>query len=323
MNKRWALGLLGLLVSSGTWAQTSSLPQTRLSYEDRVGPSGHTLIIDGKAYGPYKEVVLSSYSTSGTAAAFAVSKRDRLWVLAQGKETGPVPMGFDLDRLQVSDDGKVWVLTATRTSSDEAQPNETLLWVNGKNYGPYPELTMVDYAEVGGAWIAAVRSAGEEADVLVSGKSQGPFFAVDHAWVAPDGKSWGYAVSDSDGHATVTTSDRPATAILTGNFTNLYPREPHWGYSLTFQDESQKIVVDGQTYECYVDFRGLVLTPSGRYWAFEAAKVSDSGDVPIVVVNGKEYPGEELSWSRLGNQEAFTWTYRDGAKVGVVTLRLP
>jgi len=43
----------------------------------------------------------------------------------------------------------------------------------------------------------------------------------------------------------------------------------------------------------------------------------------VVVVDGKEYPGEELSWSRLGNQESFTWTNRDGTKVNVVTLRLP
>ncbi len=92
----------------------------------------------------------AAYSTSGTAAAFAVLKRDRVWILAQGKETGPLPAGFDLDRLQVADDGKVWVLTATFASADEDEPNQTLLLVNGKSYGPYPELTTVEYAETAG-----------------------------------------------------------------------------------------------------------------------------------------------------------------------------
>lgn len=323
MNIRWGLGLFGLLILTGAGAQSGPQPQARLSYEDRVGPGGHSLVVDGKVYGPYKEILSPAYSTSGTAAAFAVTKRDRIWVLAQGKETGPLPAGFDLDRLQVADDGRVWILTATRTSTLEGEPTETLVWVNGKSYGPYPELTTIDYAETGGAWIAAVRTADEEADVLVNGKPQGPFYSVDHAWLTPDGKAWGYAVSDSEGKASVVTSDRPRTDILGGNFTYLYPREPHWGYSLRLSEDEEKIVVDGQPYDNYLEFRGLVLTPSGRHWAFEAVKVSPAGDSQVVVINGREYPGEGLNWTRLGLQEAFTWTVRDGAKVGVMTLRLP
>lgn len=324
MKNRWGTAACGLLLlTAGAWAETPAGPQTRLTYEDRTGVAGHTLVLDGKSYGPYKEVLLTASSTSGSAVAFAVSKREKTWVLAQGKETGPLPVGFDVDRLQISDDGKVWILTATRTNADESQPNETLLWVNGKAYGPYPELTTVEYAETGGAWIAAVRTAAEEADVLLSGKPQGPFYTVDHAWLSPDGKAWGYAVSDSDGRAAVVTSDRPRTPIESGDFANLYPREPHWGYALNLSDDDQKIVVDGQQYEGYRGFQGLVLTPSGRHWAFEAVKLADGAETQVIVVNGKEYPGENLVWSRLGNQETFTWTVRDGTRVSVMTLKLP
>lgn len=307
----------------GLGAEAAPSPQTRLNYEDRAGTNGHTLVLEGKGYGPYKEILTSAYSTSGTAAAFAVSKKDKVWVLAQGKETGPLPVGFDVDRLQVSDDGKVWVLTATRTSSAENEPNQTLLWVNGKTYGPYPELTTVEYAESGGSWIAAVRTAAEEADVLIGGKAQGPFFTVDHAWLTPDGKSWGYAVSDSEGKSSVVTSEKTWKTVLGGNFTSLYPREPHWGYSLRLGDEEEKIVIDGQAYDGYLNFQGLLLTPSGRHWAFEAEKLSDAGDGRVVVVDGREYPGENITWSRLGTQESYTWTVRDGAKVSVQTLKLP
>jgi len=318
-------GLVALTVAlwgAGAWAQTVG-PQTRFIYEDRSGTNGHTLVLEGKSYGPYKEILTAAYSTSGTMAAFAVVKRDKVWILAQGKETGPLPVGFDLDRLQVADDGKVWVLTATRTSAAENDPNETLLLINGKSYGPYPELTTVEYAETGGSWIAAVRTAEEEADVLISGKAQGPFYTVDHAWLTPDGKAWGYAVSDSDGKATVVTSEKTWSGVQGGNFTNLYPREPHWGYSLRLGEEEERIVVDGQVYEGYLNFQGLMLTPSGRHWAFEAERLSDAGDARVVVINGREFPGENLTWSRLGAQESYTWTVRDGTKVTVQTLKLP
>lgn len=292
--------------------------QGLFSYEDRQGPTGHTLVIDGKSFGPYRDSPTLAVSTSGTSVAFVVIKRDGPWILAQGRETGPLPEGFDVDRLQVSDDGKVWLLTATRSSSAELDPSETLLWVNGKAYGPYPELTTVEYAEVGGAWIAAVRTAIDEARVLISGRDEGPFAAIDHAWMSPDGKTWGYAASDSGGLTTLVTSDEPPLAIAEANFAALYPREPHWGYAVK-TEKGQRIVVDGKRFEGYAGFRALLLTPSGGHWGFEALK----GSVRVVVIDGKEYPGEDLSWSRLGSQETFTWTVRDGAKVNVRSLRLP
>ena len=317
------------LLPAALWAALAALPavaqptpQVKLQFEDRTGTSGHTLVVEGKSFGPYKEIVATAFSTSGTAAAFAVTKRDRIFVVAQGKESGPIPPGFDLDRLQISDDEKVWVLTATRTSSDANEANQTLLVVNGKSFGPYPELTTVEYAETGGSWIAAVRTAEDEADVLLEGKPQGPFFSVDHAWLTPDGKAWGYAVSDSESRATVVTSEKTWQDVQNANFTNLYPREPHWGYSLRLGEEEERIVVDGQVYTGYLNFQGLILTPSGRHWAFEAEKLSDAGDSKVVVIDGKEYPGENAAWSRLGSQESFTWTLRDDAKVLVQTLKL-
>jgi len=319
MNRWWAVA--AVLIAFPGAAQPA--PQSKLQFEDRSGTAGHTLVVDGKTFGPYKEVTYTAFSTSGTAAAFAVSKRDRTVVVAQGKESAPLPSGFDLDRLQIADDGKVWVLTATRTSADADEANETLLVVNGKTFGPYPELTTVEYAETGGSWIAAVRSADNEADVLLDGKPQGPFFSVDHAWLTPDGKAWGYAASDSDNRTTVVTSDKTWKDVQSANFTNLYPREPHWGYSIRVGDEEERIVVDNQVYSGYLNFQGLILTPSGRHWAFEAEKLSDAGDSRVVVIDGKEYPGENVAWSRLGSQETFTWTLRDGSKVTVQTIRLP
>lgn len=319
MSRLFSLWILAMVVGPVAAQQTL---QTKLAYEDRSGTSGHQLIIEGKTFGPYREVLSTSVSTSGTTVAFVVSKRDRQYILAQGKEAGPLPAGFEVDRLQIADDGKVWVLTATRMSSAESDPIETLLWVNGKAYGPYLELTTVEYAEAGGSWIAAVRTAEDEADVLLSGKSQGPFFTVDHAWLTPDGRAWGYAVSDSEGIASVVTSEKTWKNVVASNFAALYPREPHWGYALSQGEDEDRIVVDGQVYSGYRNFQGLILTPSGNHWGFEAEKLSDTGDTPILVIDGKEYVGEGLGWSRLGSQEFFLWSYRDGAKTSIQTLRL-
>lgn len=298
-------------------------PLVRITYEDRGGAAGRTLVVDGKSWGPYREIAVTALSTSGTAAAFAVVRKDRLYVLAQGKETGPLPAGFELDRLQISDDGKVWILSATRATASDQDPVETLLWINGKAYGPYLELTTVEYAETGGAWVAAVRTADEEAEVLVNGKPQGPFYTVDHAWITPDGRSWGYAVSDSEGAATVVTAEKTWTDVVSGNFVALYPREPHWGYSLQLSGGEERIVVDGVAYEGYRRFGGLVMTPSGLHWGFEAERRTDVGPEPVVVIDGREYPGADLAWSRLGSQELFTWKSLEGAKVSVQTLKLP
>lgn len=319
---RLLLPVLLVLASTTLEAEGLATPQTRLSYEDRVTDDGHTLVVDGKTFGPYKEIAQVALSTSVTAVALEVIKKDRIWIVAQGREVGPLPAGYDVDRLQVSDDGKVWVLTATKVSPSPDQANETVLWVNGKSYGPYPELTTVEYSEVGGGWIAAVRTAEEEADVLLSGKAMGPFFMVDHAWITPDGRNWGYAVSDSEGKASVVTSEKTWNDIQSSNFASLYPREPHWGYTLVLGDDRERIVVDGQTYDGYRNCQGLLLTPSGRHWAFEAEKASESGTGPVVVIDGKEYPGTGINWSRLGSQEAYTWTVRDGSRVTIQTIRL-
>lgn len=292
--------------------------QNLFSYEDRLGPGGHTLVVDGKSFGPYRDPPILAVSTSGTAGAFIVVKRERPWVLAQGRETGPLPTGFEVDRLQVSDDGRVWMLTATHSGATEFEPSQTLLWVNGKTYGPYPELTTIEYAETGGSWIAAVRTAEDEAQLLVTGRAEGPFFTIDHAWMSPDGRSWGYAASDSAGASTLVTSDEPPLTFTEPNFAALYPREPHWGYAVK-TETGQRIVVDGRKYEGYEGFRTLLLTPSGGHWGFEALK----GNQPVVVIDGKEHPGEDLSWSRLGSQETFTWTVRDGSRVNVQSLKLP
>lgn len=317
------LAALGALVcGAGLWAQSPALPQARLSYEERSTAGGRSLVLEGKTFGPYKEILAVAPSTSGTALAFAAVRKDRIYVVAQGKETGPLPAGYEVERLQIADDGRVWVLTATSSGDEGAEAAATLLLVNGRSFGPYGELTSIDYAETGGSWIAAVRTAPEEAEVLLNGKPQGPFFAVDHAWLFPDGRAWGYAVSDSEGRSTVVTNERTWTEVQNSNFNSLYPREPHWGWSLQTA-EGERIVVDGQVFESYSGFRGLVLTPSGRHWGFEALKTTDGADTPVVVIDGREYSGQSLAWSRLGLQEAFTWTVQDGAKVVVTTMKLP
>jgi hypothetical protein len=317
---RTASILILALVAAGLPAQT---PQPRLGYEDRSGTTGHTLVVDGKSFGPYKTVDSSVYSTSGTAGLFLVSKRDKVYVVAQGRESGPLGAGFEADQTSISDDGKVAGVIAVAYAEDDSGANQAQLWVNGHQYGPYVGVYPFEYAETGGNWIAGVELGENSFDVLLNGKTQGPFSAVDAVWMAPDGKTWGYAARNSEGVLTVVTQDQRFDAAQSGNFDQTNLRSAHWAFSVRTSDEEELVVVDGKTYRGYLNFGGLTATASGRHWAFEAEKMTDSGDYPVVLVDGKEYVGSGLTATALGAQEMYSWTIQDGTKVTIEVLALP
>jgi len=320
------------LCATGLFAQN---PAPRLVYEERGGTAGHSLVVDGKTFGPYKEVNLAAKSTSGTAGLFFTNKRDKTYVVAQGREWGPLASGENTDISYISDDGKVWALTTYRDiptdsgegmggddEEDYGSVTETTLWVNGKSYGPFESVYDFQYAETGGSWIANVRLSEEEYAVLLNGKNVGSFYSVDHIWMFPDGKEWGYVVTD-DESTTVVTSTKKYEAVQGYDFNYMYPKSPHWGYAIRIDDEQELIVIDGKTYTGYINFNGLNLSTSAKHWAFEAEKLSNDGDHPVIVVNGKEYLGERLSASSIGDKEFFMWEVKDGTKVTTQVLTLP
>ena len=310
---------LGLTVSL-----SAQVLQPRLSYEDRAGTTGHTLVIDGKTFGPYKEISSVTHSVSATAGLFLVTKRDKTYLVAQGKEAGPLGQGFEADQSWISDDGKVWAVTAIRyDDSTEEGSSQTQLWVNGKLYGPFSSLATFEFAEAGGGWIASVQTGEGEFSVLLNGKPQGTFSSVEHVWMLPDGKGWGYAGTDSEGQTMVVTQDQTYENVQNYNFDQMYPRNPHWAMAVRVGDDEELIFVDGKLYQDYLNFSGLSTTYSGRHWGFEAEKLADSGDTPVVVIDGKEYLGESLGTTNLGDKESFIWTVRDGGKVTTQVLTLP
>ena len=298
-------------------------PQPRFSYEDRSGTMGHTLTVEGKTFGPYKEILSLTPSTSATTGLFLVNRRDKTYIVAQGKESGPLSADNEVDQAFISDDGKLAFVSATKYSNDEDGTAETLLWVNGKSYGPFASLQVVEYAESGGSWIATVGLDEEQSGILFNGKLLGPFSSVDHTWMSPDGKNWGYVTTDKEGQTTVVTPERSYEGVQDFNFNLMYPREPHWGFAIRIGDEEELIVVDGKTYQGYLNFSGLTTTFSGRHWAFEALKLTEAGDYPVVVIDGKEFVGEGLGSAYLGDKESFHWTVKDGSKVTLQVLSLP
>jgi len=317
---RMIVSLLFFVIASGAFGQT---PTGHFTYEDRSGTTGHTLVIEGKSFGPYKDVTSVTNSTSATAGLFLVTKRDKMFAVAQGKEWGPLAAGQDVDQSWVSDDGKVWAVTTVKQSNDDSDTNQTSLWVNGKVFGPFEEVSTFEYSETGGHWIATVKQAEDEYNVLLDGKAQGPFASVVHSWLFPDGKSWGWATTDADGATTVVTQDKTYSNVQSVSFDQMYPRDPHWAYGLKLGDEEELIVVDGKAYNGYLNFSGLYSTTTWRHWGFTAEKLADAGDYPVVVIDGKEYVGEGLSTASLGDREWFTWSVTDGTKVTVQVLALP
>lgn len=316
-----ALTLFGLVLVfvAGTHAQT---PRTGLVYTDRSGTTGHTLTIGGKSFGPYREVEAVVPSTSGTSGLFLVVRRDRVYALAQGNEWGPLALGYDWDQAWVSDDGLVWALSAVKDLDVDEGTYETLFTVNGKTYGPFSSVYAFEYAETGGRWLAIVERGTDEYEVLLNGEPQGVVASVDHAWISPDGRSWGW-VETNEGQTSVVTQDRRYEGVVSANYDQAYPRDPHWALGIRVSDDQEFVFIDGKPYPGYLNFSGLYLTYSGRHWGFSAEKLTDTGDYPVVVIDGKEYVGEGLGVFSLGDKEAFTWSVKEGDQVKHLILPLP
>lgn len=310
---------MALVLITGAQAQT---PRTGLTYTDRSGTTGHTLTLGGKSFGPYREVSAVVPSTSGTSGLFLVVRRDRVYALTQTGEWGPLGQGFDWDQAWVSDDGQVWAMTALRDLDEEEGTYETLLVVNGKTYGPYASVYGFEYSETGGKWLAIVENGLDSYEVLFNGEAQGSATSVEHAWVAPDGRGWGWVMTDQ-GQTTVVTQDRRYEDVVSVNIDQMYPRDPHWALGVRLTDDEELIIIDGKDYPGYLNFSGLYLTYSGRHWGFSAEKLTDKGDYPVVVIDGKEYVGEGLGSFNLGEKEAFTWSVTEGDQVRFVVLPLP
>jgi len=310
---RFAVFLTLALLGASLSAQT---PLSRFSYEDRSGTTGHSLAVDGKTFGPYKEVTSVLTSTSGTAGMFLATKRDKTYVIAQGKEWGPLTAGHDVDQSWIT-------VKYNEGTDDEEGTTETLLWINGKSFGPFQTVSALEYSETGGHWLATIQRSEDEYDILFDGKPKGPFKSVTHAWMFPDGKGWGWATTGNDDLTTVVTQDKTYTEVQSVSLDQMYPRSAHWAYGLRLGDEEELIVVDGKAFTGYLNFSGLYTTYSGHHWGFEAEKLTDAGDYPVVVIDGKEYVGEGLGTTNLGDKESFTWSVKDGAKVTVQVLTLP
>lgn len=315
-----------LLIFLGTFSLHAQTPVASLSYEIRYGTAGQTIVLEGKSYGPYREVLNSANSTSTTAIVFVVKKKDKILVVSKSGESAALPAGYDPGNLTISDDGAVWTLNAFKPGATEEDPGSVILLVNGTTYGPVQDLSSLEYAETGGGWIATLWVGESQFQVLLNGKAVGTFSGVQRAWMSPDGKFWGYATYDEEGVQTVFTSDKTYKKVSASFFDSLNLREPHWAYSILLDGaEEDLLFVDGKPVAGYINFGGLALTPSGRHFGFQAIKAAKDGDaeMPVVVIDGKEYLGEYLWTNRTGANEYFHWTVTEGTKTTLHTLKMP
>ncbi|MEI8093588.1 MAG: hypothetical protein WCG80_05205 [Spirochaetales bacterium] len=318
----FAFTLLLLFPVGVAFAQS---PQAAFSYDDRAGTTGHTLVVEGKSFGPYKDVLSMTYSSHGKTAIFLVNKRDKTYVLAQGKETGPFAAGFSEESVWVADDSKFWAVSLVAypeqtEGEDTTGSTQAQLLVNGKTYGPYLSVAALDFADSGGSWIASVQVAEDQYTVMLNGKPQGTFQSVSNLWMSPDGKLWGFAGDKDDQTLVFVNQDQVFPSVQEYNVYGLDFRAPHWAYSVRTSEEEETVVVDGKTLPSFLHFEGFLLTASGRHWGFGAQKLTETGDYPVVVIDGQEFIGEGLSVNRAGSQEFFTWTVRDGNKTTVQVL---
>lgn len=300
-------------IAGAVFAQS---PRVTWSFEDRVGTTGHTIVADGKSFGPFREGPSWYTSNSETVGFFVVTKRDRLVVIAQQKEFPPLPARFEVGEGYISNDG-----TTVFLSLENSDTGKSLLWVNGKIYGPYDGVGKVALAEQGGTW-AAIVTKDESHVVVLNGAEKGTYSEVEDLWLTPDGKFWGWAAHTGDETTDIVTQEGSWADVADYDVSNLDTDAPHWGFGFTDADGAPHVIVDGAPLPHYGNFKKFRLTYSGTHWGFSAVRYSDAGDTPVVVIDGKEYVGQDLYQNAQGGREWFSWTVRDGATVSQMVLSL-
>jgi hypothetical protein len=69
----------------------------------------------------------------------------------------------------------------------------------------------------------------------------------------------------------------------------------------------------------YAGVQGSWISRDGSTWAAEATKGEGPGAVPVVIVNGREYPGQALRYVNNAGEEYFAWFSTDGQGGGFVS----
>jgi hypothetical protein len=284
---------------------------------DAKVPSSVRKVIDGREYGPFSWVDRPRFGPDGTGFYFwahTEGKSPRGVLVFNGPTWGPFASDFAWRLLDLP--AGVFALESRSSAGS------TLL-VNGDSFGPYREVQILRTGarstdETGRYFgFVAVLADGSRELHVQGDKVYGPYRDLDSgsAWISDDGKDWMFSVSKQGSDSQVLL--RVGVELETKGI-DLRPWRD--GFLLFVRQDGAATFTwkDGQAGP-YAGVQGSWISRDGTTWVAEAMKGEGPGAAPVVIVNGREYPGQALRYVNAADEESFTWFSADGQGGGIVS----
>lgn len=284
---------------------------------DAKAPSSVRKVINGREYGPFSWVDRPRFGPDGTSFYFWASsegKSPRGVLVFNGTLWGPFASDFAWRLFDPA--GGMFALESRSNAG-------SMLQVNGDSFGPYRGVQILRSGarstdETGRyfGFIAVLGDGSRELHVQ-GGKVYGPYRDLDdgRAWISEDRKDWLFSVSKpgSDVQVLLRNGVEQETKGI-----DLRP----WGNGFLLfvrQDGASTFTWrDGQAGP-YAGVQSSWISRDGNTWAAEATRGEGPGAIPVVIVNGREYPGQALRYVNAAGEEYFTWFSTDGQGGGFVS----
>jgi hypothetical protein len=282
---------------------------------DAKAPSSVRKVIDGKEYGPFSWLDRPRFGADGFYFwAHTEGKSPRAVLVFNGTTWGPFASDFAW-RLFDPEAG-IFALESRSSAG-------STLMVNGDSFGPYRGVEILRAGprstdETGRCFgfIAVLADGSRELHVL-GDKVYGPYRDLDtgKAWISEDGKDWMFIASrPGNGNQLL------LRAGVEQETKGIDLRPWRDGFLLFVRQDGAQTFTwkDGQAGP-YSGVSASWVSRDGNTWVAEATKGEGSGAAPVVIVNGREYPGQALRYVNTADEESFTWFSTDGQDGGIVS----
>jgi hypothetical protein len=196
------------------------------------------------------------------------------------------------------------------------------LQVNDKVYGPYQSVELLRAGEPGSdqngrffGFVATLKDGRKEVHVQ-GGATYGPYKNIARTWISPDGKDWLMTAGKEGSQEEILLSSGVEQETQGAQI-------QRWaGGYLVFDrvNGTQGFSWKDGSAGPYSGIGRFWMAQDGLTWAAEAYKGDGPGQTSLIVVNGREYPGERLRYVNTAMQEYFTWFSYDADRNGSVNV---
>jgi hypothetical protein len=284
---------------------------------DAKAPSSLRKVINGREYGPFSWADRPRFSPDGTGFSFwaqTEGKSPRGVLVFNGTTRGPF-MTEVASRLLDTAAG-LFALESRSSAGSKLQVNDEVL-------GPYREIEILrkgprSMDETGRYFgFVAVLADGSRELHVQGDKVYGPYRELDsrRAWISGDGNDWMFVASRQGNENQI------LLRVGVEQETRGIDLRP-WGdgFLLYVRQDGAAMFTwkDGQAGP-YTGVQRSWISRDGTTWVAEAMKGEGPGAVPLVIVNGREYPGLSLRYVNTAAEEYFTWFSADGQGGGIVS----